>query len=592
MTELLDTRQPADRSAISALRPLHRPASAGWAPPLGGRSRGPSRSRRATRTDAAALGWLRLHATSLLIVSGLIVVAAIVLGTGIARYPGFGDDEGTYVAQAWAVLAHGSLSHYTYWYDHPPLGWLQLAVATSLSGPILSGASAVSVARSLMLVPALTSAGVLYLVARRMGLRKLFAAAAVLLFVCSPLAVTSLRQVYLDNIAVPWLLAAFALAASPSKRLWAFAGSGACFAIAVLTKETMLLFLPALMLALLQTVDRRTRAFCVTAFFTALMLIGIGYPLYALLKGELLPGPGHVSLVQAVAFQLVTRPGTGSALAAGSPARQLVDSWLQTDPWLLGLGVVSAPIALVVRRLRPAGLAILVPVAVALHGGYLPQPFVIGLLPFCGLLIAGLLDRLWALRAAGGARQWLGPASAAVLLAALVVLVAPAWRRGDVYAMSADQNRPELAAERWIVGHVDRRARILVDDSYYVDLVRAGFAPRFGVVWFYKLDFSHNLDPSIVRHLPQGWRAFDYVVSSPVVRAALAQDPGGLNQVRLALRHSRPVATFGTGSDRVEVRRLVGIGIGSGLIPMATQPTPARPRRARRGHRPGLSVRG
>jgi hypothetical protein len=38
------------------------------------------------------------------------------------------DDEGTYVAQAYAVSRLGDLSHYTYWYDHPPLGWIQIAV--------------------------------------------------------------------------------------------------------------------------------------------------------------------------------------------------------------------------------------------------------------------------------------------------------------------------------------------------------------------------------------------------------------------------------------------------------------------------------
>ena len=113
-----------------------------------------------------------------------------------------------------------------------------------------------------------------------------------------------------------------------------------------------------------------------------------------------------------------------------------------------------------------------------------------------------------------------------------------------------------VAAERWIASHVDRRRRLLVDDSLYVDLVRAGFAPRYGVVWFYKLDFTTNLDPSVRRRLPQGWRAFDYVVSTPVIRDALRQKPHGLLQVRQALRHSRAVASFGAARTRVVVRRV------------------------------------
>ena len=38
----------------------------------------------------------------------------------------FQDDEGTYTSQAFSVLEDGRLAPYTYWYDHPPLGWIQL----------------------------------------------------------------------------------------------------------------------------------------------------------------------------------------------------------------------------------------------------------------------------------------------------------------------------------------------------------------------------------------------------------------------------------------------------------------------------------
>jgi hypothetical protein len=142
--------------------------------------------------------------------------------------------------------------------------------------------------------------------------------------------------------------------------------------------------------------------------------------------------------------------------------------------------------------------------------------------------------------------------------------------------MTADQTGPVLAAQQWIGRHVDPRARVLVDDTFYVDLVDAGFAPRVGAVWFYKLDFSTNLDPSIVRQLPQGWRAFDYVVSSEIIRSALAQNPSSLAQVRQALQHSAPIATFGAGRTRVEIRRIKAPGSGSGLLPKAPPPAPER----------------
>jgi hypothetical protein len=332
----------------------------------------------------------------------------------------------------------------------------------------------------------------------------------------------------------------------------------------------MLIFLPAVAVAQVQNFDRRTRAFCLTAFLMALLLIAIGYPLYALLKGELLPGPGHVSLLQAVEFQLYGRPGTGSVLSSASAAHQLVSSWLQTDPWLLGAGVCAIPVALFVRRLRAVAIGLLIGVLVALRGGYLPQPFVISLLPFCALALAGVFDRV-AVRI--DLRQPVGKLAAGALgaaLLALAVTILPGWRQADSFAMSNSQTRPLAGAEHWVEAHVNRRARLLADDTLYVDLVRRGFAPRFGVVWFYKLDFTTNLDPLIVRRLPKGWHEFDYVISTPVIRSALSQAPAGFQQVRLALAHSQIVAQFGSGSSAVQVRRLVGVGVGSGLIPPAT----------------------
>jgi hypothetical protein len=154
------------------------------------------------------------------------------------------------------------------------------------------------------------------------------------------------------------------------------------------------------------------------------------------------------------------------------------------------------------------------------------------------------------------------------MLLPLLALV-PAWRSAAGHAMRQDEVSPALEAERWVEQNVHPRARLLVDDTLYVDLVRAGFEPRFGVVWFYKLDFTTNLDPSVARNLPGGWRTFDYVVSTPVIRSALRQNPNGLEQVRRALRNSTPVTTFGYGMRRVEVRRITGIGTGSGRIPPA-----------------------
>jgi hypothetical protein len=90
--------------------------------------------------------------------------------------------------------------------------------------------------------------------------------------------------------------------------------------------------------------------------------------------------------------------------------------------------------------------------------------------------------------------------------------------------------------------------RVLVDDALWLDLVHDGYRPGLGVIWFYKAD----LDPAVTKTMPRGWKDLDYVVASPTVR----RDAPDLPNVKAAMEHSRPVATFGTGQDRVEIRRI------------------------------------
>jgi hypothetical protein len=202
---------------------------------------------------------------------------------------------------------------------------------------------------------------------------------------------------------------------------------------------------------------------------------------------------------------------------------------------------------------------------------------VIALLPFSALAVAGVLDADWGRGPRLRGRVAVGSLSTAAVAAILLALVAPRWFNADSYAMSGgDQVTPLRNAEGWVARNVDHRARILVDDTLYVDLVRSGFRERFGVVWFYKLDFTHNLDPSVARQLPNGWKSFDYVVSTGVIRSALAQNQQGMTQVRGAMANSRVVAVFGRGASRVEIRRVVGPGTGSGLLPRKQSPVAAK----------------
>jgi hypothetical protein len=72
----------------------------------------------APRARRAGRGWSVVeraweHRASLLLLLVLLALVAVVHATGMTHAPPRSDDEGTYVAQAWAVQHWRTLAHYT-----------------------------------------------------------------------------------------------------------------------------------------------------------------------------------------------------------------------------------------------------------------------------------------------------------------------------------------------------------------------------------------------------------------------------------------------------------------------------------------------
>jgi hypothetical protein len=508
----------------------------------------------ASESAGTGTSWARLRAwfgsrrRSSLWFTPLLLLAAVVHRVNYAVAPQRIDDEGTYTAQAYAVERFGELAHYTYWYDHPPLGWLQMAAWTAATNAFDRAELAVTAGREAMLVAHVVSVTLLWVLARRYHLGRPAAAGAVLLYSLSPLAVQFHRTVYLDNVAVPWLLGAFVLALSTRRQLLAFAASAVCFAVAVLTKETFLLLLPFLAWQLWRSAHPDTRRYTLSVAASLLALTGAGYVLFALINSELLPGSNRVSLLQGVAFQLVERTASGSVFEPGSLSRRNLEIWLELDPVLPVIATVAAVACLWVRQLRPVAVAYLFLVAFMLRPGYLPVPYVIALLPFMALLVAGAVQS--AVRS--GRRALAGLTAAGALAAA--ALAAPLWFSDLRGLLVADLDRPLRQAQGWVADNVPRDYRLLVDGAIWVDLVEAGF-PRDHVVWYYKVD----TDPAVAALTPQGWRDYDYVVSTESLRSLAPDQP----QVAQALANSLPVVTFGENDQRVEVRRISSDGVAA-----------------------------
>jgi 4-amino-4-deoxy-L-arabinose transferase-like glycosyltransferase len=164
------------------------------------------------------LDWIRRHKLDSAIITVLLLIAGTVSAVNMTGYPQRFEDEGTYISQAWAIKEQGTLTHYTYWYDHPPVGWIQMAGHLALTGALDRYGSAISAGREFMLLLHLATIVLLFALARRLGIGSIAAGIGTLAYGLSPLVVEFSRYVLLDNVALPWLLAAFLLALPCSYR--------------------------------------------------------------------------------------------------------------------------------------------------------------------------------------------------------------------------------------------------------------------------------------------------------------------------------------------------------------------------------------
>ena len=487
----------------------------------------------------------RRWGASLLALGVALAVVGVAMAWNLQGYPGrVNDDEGTYMARAWAMLYTHHLSDYTYFWDHPFLGWAAIAGWMRLTDGLAWTSRSLMIGRDFMWVVTMVSSALVFGLGRRLGMSRVASAAATLLFGLSPLAIFYHRLVFLDNLSTLWALAAFAAAASWRRSLTAVAFSAAFFAAATWSKETAALLLPALLWLLAQHLPRRVRLKYLLVFAVVYGgLVGL-WPLLAAVKGELFPGPGHVSMLGESLYQLATRPGTGTILHYRSATWVQASLWVSLDRWLPAAGMAAALPGLALRRYRALAVVVIIQSLYLVKGGYVPYALVTVLLPFWALLIAGVANSLWGPGLRTGRRGWamVGwwtrrvPVMAAV--AAFAVAAAPQWWGSMRAHASANGFSTQDQAVAWVERHVPAGKIVVCDDYPWVDIRMHSSAVPLSL-------WQVDSDPSVKRMLPHGYQDISYLVldpSSPLMFAALPGRP----TITQALRHSVVIQRFGT----------------------------------------------
>jgi hypothetical protein len=268
------------------------------------------------------------HKASAAVLAALLVIVGLATAWNLEGWPGrVDDDEGTYVAQAWAVVYQHTLTHYSYWYDHPPLGWVQIALFGWLTDGFNRVGAAVFVGRQFMWCLTLAGCVLLYVLCRRLGMRRTTSAISVALFGLSPLGQFFHRLVSLDSIATVWVLAALVAATSP-RRGWGRAClAGACAAIAVLSKETALFLLPVIAWVVWQHTDAT----------------GDGAGGEAVAAEPVIAGPVAAVRTDAIAAEAVT-PASTAGSGAGGQESAAASGGADSSVAASGAGAEAAPV--------------------------------------------------------------------------------------------------------------------------------------------------------------------------------------------------------------------------------------------------------
>ncbi|TMC20350.1 MAG: phospholipid carrier-dependent glycosyltransferase, partial [Chloroflexi bacterium] len=302
--------------------------------------------------------WLEAIVATLVLVAGLVVHAF-----NLFYFPHYELDEGTYMSSAWAIV-HGMITPYPYGYGHPPLGWIQIAAWIQLTGGFFTFGNALNSGRVLMLLYALGSSLLVYLTMRRLVGSRSTALLAMVIFSLSPLSIVYQRQVLLDNIGTFWLLLALYLLVISESRLLYIVLAAICFGISILSKEILVLFIPAMIYAVWLHTTRFQRKFSLVAFIYTVISIGSSFVLMAVLKGELFPAGllpwdhhPHLSMLDTFfqqaergqnegSFSVSWAAWTGGDLllivfSIGAPIFNLVMGWWNRRRLLLSLLAIS-----------------------------------------------------------------------------------------------------------------------------------------------------------------------------------------------------------------------------------------------------------
>ena len=514
-----------------------------------------------------------------LLIAFILLIVTLTQGINMFLYPYYEQDEGTYMSQAWAVVHLGRLAYYTYFYDHAPLGWIQIAAWTFMSGGFHTFGSAINSGRVLMFLFQLGSTVILYYIARSISSKISIAVIVSLLFILSPYGIYFHRVVLLDNIATFWMLLSILFLVSGRltlKQTWL---SALALSISILSKEVTIFLIPVLAYLVFYRADKSHRWFAVIGWIAIVVSIVSLYPLMAILNNELFPSgtilggtTPHVSLLATLKSN-ASRGRDGGLFSLSSAFWQQTRIWAQDDPILVVAGSLSAILSiLVINRHRLVGIIGLLTLflwAFIARGGVIIGYYLLPLLPLLalnvGLVIGLVAENLTKLLAALVSMRSIVSRNIeqCIIILCLIGIVigclGPSIRAGygssdignksdPLIFWNSTQADSQNQATQWIEKNLPLSSHMIIDESMWTDLYDSGY--RFAD-YYWKVEE----DPAIRDKVYQNnWRNFDYIVTTPELLTDAQSNH--MTLVDDVMTHSTRIAYFDTGGWRIEILKV------------------------------------
>jgi 4-amino-4-deoxy-L-arabinose transferase-like glycosyltransferase len=490
----------------------------------------------------------------------VIAIAAFSHSFNMFGYPLYLGDEGIYMSQAYAVAQLGKLTPYTYWYDHSPVGWIQIALWTMVSGGLDTFGTAIDSGRVLMLLFHLGTVLLLYSVILKQTGRTWLAFAAAIVYTLSPLSLIHGRRVLLDNIMAFWMMASIALFLNHRNRVLPMLYSGICYGIAVLSKENAILLLPAFTYGLWSQVrssQYNSRFSRLAWLFPAFAIIST-YLVFAALRGELFHFPSGASDSSVSLFKtLFWQTGRKSDNLF---LQNLKFDWLRRDYLLLLSGALVTITYAVRGNVKKKFVSFLSALMFfsLMKGGAGLDFYILPMLPLLAMINAFIIHDIlrWV-----GAQGWtistvkITDRSCVfpifTLLLGAVILGANLRNYPEIFTLQ--QTKLQHDALAWVRQHIPTQSRLAIDDDLWVDLQAGGVDRQ-------RYPYAHSHwkiegDPEIYHDiLKDDWRNVDYLVLTPGLGKRFKEKGGVILQP--AYLNSETVAMFADGTASIEIRQV------------------------------------